>query len=273
MAPRRSLRLSNLDRIRRRCGRWAIVGVVALVGGCDQAPRDDAAVLESLTPVSTVTAWSFVDRPDAEQLLACVAGIAPVFVSVTRDDPARMVIDDSASGAPIAIWTVDATFVRSDEVGVTGTDWVLVDRSDAAVVEPIRDILGPALADWAFSDALPAAPGELVAAVVESAEILEVTPPLGVSGRVFEAAVSDDDAPAENGPGGVVVPVLTITIVDGRIDTIAARPARDSTEFGFRWEFEPTTSAPAAPPDDWRVIDASDIAVPSASEIVCEVGQ
>ncbi len=105
----------------------AAVLAVTLLLSCAADGSDASDLLRRAASSGTADAWTFVDRPDAEQLVECVAGLEAVVVAVDLRGAKRMSIGRE-HGAHVALWFEEASYVRGAELGASETSWVRVDR-------------------------------------------------------------------------------------------------------------------------------------------------
>jgi hypothetical protein len=217
-------------------------------------------------------AWTFVDRPDAEQLLECVAGLEAVAVSVDLRGPTRMSIG-RVDGADVALWFEEASYVRGADLGVSEVRWVRVDRDDAETVRLAEAALGVALSSWVFAEQPPPAPGAIVDSALEFADQVEVLPASEPDATTSVLVTIDEGRVAEVADTQAAsYPMLTFTVDDEALTAVAAHSAEDPDSFGFRWEFDPTAPVVADVPTDW--VDASTITIttPNQQGSTCEIG-
>lgn len=246
------------------------LAVVALAG-CSSGTSSGSAVLRSAAPNAAASTWTYVDRPDAEQLQACTAGYEALVVAVDRREQPRMTVGRDHDTGPIAVWSPDASYVRRAELDGTGDGWVRVERSDAATRERVETALGPSLSEYVFAESLPPSPSDLLTSALASASGIElVTESVGESRRLVRARI-DDETLDEAATDGSHRPVL---IVDFLIDstTIAAISVRDDSDsYGFRWELVDDPAVVADIPPRWSNIDTVELEPDFARES-CTIG-
>lgn len=258
-------------RVRRRIIGAAVLAVT-LLPSCAADGSDGPALLRRAAANGTADAWTFVDRPDAEQLLECVAGFEAVAVSVDLRGPTRMAIGRE-TGGDVALWFEDASYVRGADLGASEVRWVRVDRDDAEAVRQAEAALGVSLSSWVFAEQPPPAAQAIVASALEFADQVEV---LSTSepGAATTVRVAIDEgrvaALAETQAAGY--PMLTFIIADEALTAVAAYSAEDPDSFGFRWEYDPTVPVVADVPTDWADASTITISTPNQQGRTCEIG-
>jgi hypothetical protein len=252
---------------------WVAVVTVSVASACTAGVSDGPALLRRAVEDATVDAWTFVDRPDAEQLLECVAGFEAVTVTVDLRGSMRMSIGRDGNDED-ALWFEDVSYVRGALLGASAAEWVRVRRNDSETVGRVESALGPSLSSWVLADRLPPASREIVGSALDFADRVEVLPSSGPTSTTTVRVSIDERRVAEladtNGAG---YPTLTFSIEDGDLAAVAARPSDDADSFGFRWEYEPVGERLVGEaPTDW--IDASDVTITRSDNRgrTCEIG-
>lgn len=249
----------------------AIALAVVSVAGCSSGMASGSAVLRSAVQNSAVSTWTYVDRPDAEQLRACVAGYEAVVVAVDRGEQPRMTIGRDDGNGPVAVWSPDASFVRRAELDGTDDGWVRVARSDASELEGVQAALGPTMSEYVFAESLPPSPSDLAASALASTSGVELlTESLDESLQLVRAEIDPEQLDGSATAGTL----RTVLIVDFTIDgtTIEEVSVRDDSDsYGFRWEFVDDSAAVADVPTRWSDIDALELDPGSVRES-CSIG-
>jgi hypothetical protein len=217
-------------------------------------------------------AWSFVDRPDAEQLLECVAGLEAVAVSVDLRGATRMGVGRE-DGDDVALWFEEASYVRGAELGADAIGWVRVNREDAETARQVEAALGQSLSSWVFAEQAPPAPRAIVDSALEFAGRVEVLPASEPVSAMTVRVTIDEARVAELAEtDAAAYPMLTFTVADGALTAVAAHSSAEPDSFGFRWEYDPTERVVDDVPTDW--VDASTITItrPNDQGRTCEIG-
>lgn len=243
-------------RARRCIGSLALLamGVVA----CSSDPNDGRGLLRRTAADAPTVVWSFVDRPAADQLLECVAGLEAVAVAVDLRDVPRMEIRRE-DGSPVALWFDDASFVQGSLVGANATEWVRADRRDSETVAKLEAALGTSLSSWVFSDQLPPSPRRVVDSSLQLADRVEVLSSFAPSVSTVQVIIGQDRVAELDGTQPTDYPTLTLTIDDNALTSVAARPPGEEESFGFRWEYEAAVPSVPDAPSDWD--DAATITI------------
>jgi len=256
---------------RRRSFGVAVLAVTLLLS-CAADGSDGPDLLRRAAANGTADAWTFVDRPDAEQLLECVAGLEAVAVTVDLRGATRMSIGRE-DGADVALWFEEASYVRGDDLGASETSWVRVDREDAETVRQVESALGPSLSSWVLAEQPPPAPRAIADSALEFADQVEVLPTSEPDATTTVRVTIDEGRVAELAETqGAGYPTMTFTIADGALTAVAAHAAEDPDSFGFRWDYELTAPVVDDVPTDWA--EASTIAITTPDQLgrTCEIG-
>lgn len=244
---------------------------VLLLAACTAAGSDGSDVLRRAAADAPAEAWTFIDRPDAEQLLQCVAGFEAVRVSVDLTGRPRMSIG-RPDGDEIAMWFEDASYVHGVAVGAPDIRWVRIDRADRSLTAQIETALGSSLAAWVLAEQPPPAPGAIVESALEFAAHVEVRAQRNPGSTTVEVTIDEQRTADVAGTDPAGYPTLSFLIADGALTTIAAHSATDPDSFGFRWEYQPTGLVVADEPTN--SVDAGTIAItaPNQRGRTCEIG-
>lgn len=245
---------------------------MTLLPSCAADVSDGPDLLRRAAANGTASAWSFVDRPDAEQLLECVAGLEAVAVTVDLRGATRMSIGRE-EGADVALWFEEASYVRGADLGTPDTPWVRVDREDSETVRQVESALGLSLSSWVLAEQPPPSPRAIVDSALEFADQVEVLR-TSESGEATTVRVTIDEgrvaALADTPAAGY--PMLTFTVDDEALTAVAAHSAEDPDSFGFRWDYELTAPVVDDVPTDWAEASTVPITAPDQQGRTCEIG-
>ena len=253
----------------------AVVGcalALTVFVGCGSGDRSGATILRDAGESAPAERWAFVDRPDAEQLLACVAGFQKVAVAVDRAGTGRMAIGNGDAAGPLAIWAADASYVRSSALGRDNTDWVRIDRDDEQTVRQVEAALGLSLSAWVLAAQPPPAPNDLVASALEFAADVELVPTPESEAATIRVTIDESRVADLAGTEAAGYPLLTFTVVDGTLTTVAAQAGAEPDSFGFRWEYDRAIPVVADVPSDWLDARTIPISKPPSAGQSCEIG-
>jgi len=250
----------------------AAVLAVTLLLSCAADGSDGPDLLRRAAANGTADAWTFVDRPDAEQLLECVAGLEAVAVTVDLRGATRMSIGRE-EGADVALWFEEASYVRGDDLGASEVRWARVDREDAETVRQVESALGPSLSSWVLAEQPPPSPRAIVDSALEFADQVEVLRTSESEDATTVRVTIDEGrvaALADTQAAGY--PMLTFTVDDEALTAVAAHSAEDPDSFGFRWEYELTAPVVDDVPTDWVEASMVPITAPDQQGRTCEIG-
>jgi hypothetical protein len=247
-----------------------VLAVVAL-SACSAGGGDGSDLLRRAAATAPADSWTFLDRPDAEQLLECVAGLEVVAVSVDLRGAIRMSIGRQG-GDDVAMWFEEDSYVRGAALGAPAAQWVRVDREDTRTVRQVEAALGPSLSSWVLAEQPPPAPRAIVDSAIEFADRVEVLAASDPGSTAVRVTIDEDRVDDLAEPQDAAYPMLTFTVTDGELTAVAAHSAAESDSFGFRWEYDPTGPVVDGAPTDW--VDASEITItrPDNQGRTCEIG-
>ena len=245
---------------------------VTLLPSCAADGSDGPDLLRRAAANGTADAWTFVDRPDAEQLLECVAGLEAVAVTVDLRGATRMSIGRE-DGADVALWFEEASYVRGDDLGASETSWVRVDREDSETVRQVESALGPSLSSWVLAEQPPPSPRAIVDSALEFADQVEVLRTSESDDATTVRVTIDEGRVAELADTQAAgYPMLTFTVDDEALTAVAAHSAEEPDSFGFRWEYELTARVVDDVPPDWADASTITITTPDQQGRTCEIG-
>ncbi len=133
--------------------------------------------------------------------------------------------------------------------------------------------LGPSLSSWVLAEQPPRSPRAIVDSALEFADHVEVLRISGSDEATTVHVAIDEGRVAELADTPAVgYPMLTLTVENQALTTVAAHSAEDPDSFGFRWEYGLSARVVDDEPTDWA--DASTIAITTTDQQgrTCEIG-